>query len=86
MCFTQTWRLHCFLLIITNSLCDALLAQQQPASAAYSTSLPNVTHSGYLAVSKEDGSRIFYTYYESQGKTDHTTPVILWLQVSDMSC
>jgi len=44
-------------------------------------SLPNVTHSGYLEVDKEDGSHIFYTYYEAQGKVDKNTPILLWLQV-----
>jgi hypothetical protein len=43
--------------------------------------LPNVTHSGYLEVDKEDGSQIFYTYYEAQEKVDKDTPVLLWLQV-----
>lgn len=42
--------------------------------------LPNVTHSGYLEVDKEDGSQIFYTYYEAQEKVDKDTPVLLWLQ------
>lgn len=43
-------------------------------------SSPNVTHSGYLDVDKDDGSRIFYSYYEAQNWHENA-PIILWLQV-----
>ena len=43
--------------------------------------LPNVTHSGYLDVNKDDGSQIFYSYYERQEHhNDASAPVLLWLQ------
>lgn len=46
-----------------------------------SSNLPDVTHTGYLNVNKDDGSRIFYSYYESQQTlTVSTAPILLWLQ------
>lgn len=46
-----------------------------------SSNLPYVTHTGYLNVNKDDGSRIFYSYYESQQTlTVSTAPILLWLQ------
>lgn len=50
--------------------------------AEYFDSFPNVTDSGYLKVSKKDGSKIFYSYYESQEEAKESTPILLWLQVS----
>ena len=44
--------------------------------------LPNVTHSGYLDVNKNEQAALFYAYYERQNDTiGDGAPVILWLQV-----
>lgn len=51
------------------------------SSAGEIGGLPIVTHSGYLHVDKEDGSQIFYTYYEAEEEVGKGTPVLLWLQV-----
>ncbi len=52
-------------------------------TAAAQTELPNVTYAGYVPTNKNDGSELFYAYYEAQ-QTDNRAapvPVLLWLQV-----
>lgn len=56
-----------------------------PAPAV--VSLPNATHSGYLPIgdddgSGEEGSSLFYLFYEAQSREDAgAIPITLWLQV-----
>lgn len=67
--------------------------QQQQAGTVGSSSgrrrqgggirLLGTTHQGYLDVSPEEGSKMFFTYFEAKEATDDvaTRPIILWLQV-----
>lgn len=50
--------------------------------AAAQTELPNVTYAGYLPTNKNDGSELFYAYYEAQQNDNRAAPapVLLWLQ------
>jgi hypothetical protein len=44
--------------------------------------LPHPTHNGYLPVSKELGSSMYYMYFEAEQPVDpNTDPIVLWLQV-----
>ena len=52
-----------------------------PSARAGDLVLPNVTHSGYLPIDPEDGSRMFYAYYEAQRGAGANVPIILWLEV-----
>ena len=58
------------------------IAIDGPINLPGNLTMPNVTYSGYLDVSREAGSAIFYSYYESQYDNSSSTPIILWLQVS----
>jgi vitellogenic carboxypeptidase-like protein len=54
-----------------------------PAAAAGDpVSLPNPTHSGYLDIQKNAGSKIYYQYYEADSPYPDAkrAPIILWLQ------
>lgn len=72
-------RLDIITILLVLSGCSACRAELSPIT---DLSLPVVTHSGYLDVSKDDGSQIFYTFYEAQEQNDDDAPIILWLQVS----
>lgn len=78
------------------SMRTASLSQQLTAGAgearnfhdaARQPELPNPTSSGYLELSNELGSAIYYMYFEAdpeEGDTQpdlHTAPIIVWLQV-----
>lgn len=53
------------------------------AFLSHASSLPNVTHSGYLEVNKKEQAALFYAYYERVNQTlGNNAPVVLWLQVS----
>lgn len=56
------------------------MSKSAHAIALSSETVPNKTHSGYLDVNKQDGSKIFYTYYEAQ-EVKKGCPILLWLQV-----
>lgn len=52
-------------------------------AAADDENLPHPTHSGYLDVSVNDGSAIYYQFYEATDgphPDERTAPIILWLQ------
>jgi hypothetical protein len=64
-------------------LLSAAAAGTLLVTAAAQTELPNVTYAGYVPTNKNDGSELFYAYYEAQ-QTDNRAapvPVLLWLQV-----
>lgn len=65
------------------SLLVAMAASTMVLHVIAQSELPNATYSGYLPTNKQDGSELFYAYYEAQQDTDLKTPVpvILWLQV-----
>ncbi|DBB10125.1 TPA: hypothetical protein ACH3X3_001709 [Trebouxia sp. C0006] len=63
-------------------LLSAAAAGTLLVTAAAQTELPNVTYAGYVPTNKNDGSELFYAYYEAQ-QTDNRAapvPVLLWLQ------
>lgn len=45
------------------------------------TDLPEPTFSGYLNLSSNPESALFYAYYESEESPNDGTPIVLWLQV-----
>lgn len=65
------------------SLLVAMAASTMVLHVIAQSELPNATYSGYLPTNKQDGSELFYAYYEAQQHTDLKTPVpvVLWLQV-----
>ncbi len=53
-----------------------------PQNAAQESLFPGLAHSGYLPVVPEDGSKLFYMFYEAQeGGRAAEAPIMLWLQV-----
>ena len=62
---------------------DGQTALLPPGASARSGHLvlPNVTHSGYLPIDPEDGSSMFYAYYEAQRGVGPDVPIILWLEM-----
>ena len=53
-----------------------------PQNAAHKSLVPGLAHSGYLPVVPEDGSKLFYMFYEAQeGGHAAEAPIVLWLQV-----
>ena len=62
---------------------DRQTALLSPGASARSGDLvlPNVTHSGYLPIDPEDGSSMFYAYYEAQRSVGAGVPIILWLEM-----
>ena len=78
----RSWPRSVFGIFLFFILGQRALLQKVESNGA-SGILPDVTHSGYLVVNKDDGSRIFYSYYEAQAQQNEAgAPILLWLQVS----
>ena len=74
--------MHCLGCLGLCLLC-ATAASTLLVKAAAQTELPNVTYAGYLPTNKNDGSELFYAYYEAQENDNRAAPapLLLWLQV-----
>ena len=68
--------------LLVAGLCVASVSAGHPAHGPGNEhKIPGLTHSGYLTVDPDAGSKLFYMFYEAQERAGaEQAPICLWLQ------